>query len=106
MKIFSILTICGMIVRCLIGSPEVPIKNHSYIAQVVIKNSDLRDEKLGRQDYQSEKIRFLRTGKLLNNEINYQKSQNFWGFGIPAHTRYPVHLAKWEEFRRNPKAKV
>ncbi|MBD3296310.1 MAG: hypothetical protein GF392_02965 [Candidatus Omnitrophica bacterium] len=42
---------------------------------------------------------YLKTGKILNNRINRRHQRNFWGKGVEARVRYPVHLAMWEEAR-------
>jgi len=48
----------------------------------------------------SRKMHFLKTGQLDTSAANYEKQQNFWGKGVPARVRFPVHLAMWEESRR------
>jgi hypothetical protein len=52
----------------------------------------------------SKKMYYLKTGRRVNTEASRTKQQNYWGKGIPAHVRFPSHLAEWEETRKMGKS--
>ena len=102
MKIIMTIIILGMTIRGLVVMPAATLP--VYPVHGTEKIQQWREEKAPAElRYMSEKMYYLKTGKIIRNEENRRHQQNFWGRGIPAQTRFPSHLAMWEETRRKPK---
>lgn len=99
MKIMILFTILGMFGRFILVMPAATLPEYPVMGTVKLEKpretsmpSELR--------YMSQKMYYLKTGRLVNTEVNYKKQQNFWGKGIPSRVRFPIHLAMWEQTRR------
>ena len=99
MKLMIIFTILGMLGRVVFFMPAAALPEYPVMDTVELEKpqevsgpSELR--------HMSQKMYYLKTGRLINSEINFRKQRNFWGKGIPSKVRFPVHLAMWEQVRR------
>ena len=102
MKIITSIIILGMMIKGFISMPAATLP--TYPVHGTEKIEQWREEKTPPElRYMSEKMYYLKTGKIIRNEENKRHQENFWGRGIPAQTRFPSHLAMWEETRRQPK---
>ena len=99
MKILITMTIFATLFRFMVLDPSAPLPQYPVKGTLKVERSQL-DLLPGDIDRLSKKLYYLKTGRNINTERNYAKQQNYWGAGVPTNVRFPVHLVKWEEFRR------
>ncbi|MFH1878607.1 MAG: hypothetical protein ABH883_07375 [Candidatus Omnitrophota bacterium] len=100
MKILMIISILITLLKPLFSMPTAVLPEYPVHGTV---NMDKREATQPMPDelrYMSRKMYYLKTGRIIENEINTKKQENFWGEGKRANVSYPSHLAEWESVRR------
>jgi hypothetical protein len=98
MKILTMWMILGVLVLAVMAMPSADLP--AAVVEGTHKIEDRGEPELPSElSHMTKKEYYLKTGKILNNRINRKYQRNFWGKGVEARVRYPVHLAMWEEAR-------